>query len=65
VTSVDIFLHDSDHTYKNMSWEFQTAWDRMKSAVFFFHTISIPIMPFPTFARKMMSSDMRLMVSGV
>lgn len=23
---VDIFLHDSDHSYTNMMWEFETAW---------------------------------------
>lgn len=25
VQTVDIFLHDSDHSYENMTWEFQTA----------------------------------------
>ena len=23
---IDIFLHDSDHSYENMLWEFRTAW---------------------------------------
>lgn len=23
---IDIFLHDSEHTYSNMLWEYQTAW---------------------------------------
>jgi predicted O-methyltransferase YrrM len=32
VTEVDIFLHDSDHTYENMLWEFQTAWKYLKPA---------------------------------
>jgi predicted O-methyltransferase YrrM len=30
VNEIDIFLHDSDHSYKNMLWEFQTAWAYMK-----------------------------------
>ncbi len=25
VVAIDIFLHDSDHSYQNMLWEFQTA----------------------------------------
>jgi len=24
--SVDIFFHDSEHTYENMTWEYQAAW---------------------------------------
>ena len=31
VGEIDIFLHDSEHTYKNMLWEFQTAWTYLKS----------------------------------
>jgi hypothetical protein len=30
VGAVDIFLHDSDHSYKNMAWEFETAMPRIK-----------------------------------
>ena len=30
VKEVDIFLHDSEHSYKNMSWEYKTAWDYIK-----------------------------------
>ncbi|HEC24065.1 MAG TPA: class I SAM-dependent methyltransferase [Chloroflexi bacterium] len=26
VKPVDIFLHDSDHSYEHMMWEFETAW---------------------------------------
>ena len=26
VKDVDIFLHDSDHSYENMYWEYRTAW---------------------------------------
>jgi predicted O-methyltransferase YrrM len=27
---IDLFLHDSLHTYRNMTWEFQTAWNKLK-----------------------------------
>ncbi len=30
VVAIDIFLHDSDHSYQNMFWEFQTAWICLK-----------------------------------
>lgn len=28
--TIDIFQHDSDHSYENMTWEFQTAWPVIK-----------------------------------
>ena len=28
--AVDIFFHDSEHTYDNMVWEFQTVWPAIK-----------------------------------
>jgi predicted O-methyltransferase YrrM len=31
VAEIDIFLHDSDHSYQNMLWEFQTAWKYLKA----------------------------------
>jgi predicted O-methyltransferase YrrM len=30
VSTIDIFLHDSDHSYQNMLWEFKTAWKSLK-----------------------------------
>ncbi len=30
VAGVDIFLHDSDHSYQNMFWELQAAWRSLK-----------------------------------
>ena len=30
---IDIFLHDSLHTYRNMLWEFQTAWSKLTPGV--------------------------------
>jgi len=31
LSSVDIFLHDSLHTYRNMTWEFRTVWPKLKA----------------------------------
>lgn len=31
VIEIDIFLHDSDHSYQNMLWEFQTVWKHLKT----------------------------------
>ena len=31
VAEIGIFFHDSEHSYKNMLWEFQTAWAYLKS----------------------------------
>ena len=28
--SIDLFLHDSLHTYRNMRWEFETVWPRLR-----------------------------------
>jgi hypothetical protein len=28
--TIDIFMHDSEHTYRNMMWEYQTAWHYLK-----------------------------------
>jgi hypothetical protein len=30
VGTIDVFLHDSEHSYENMLWEYQTAWSRLK-----------------------------------
>lgn len=29
--TIDMFLHDSEHTYQNMFWEYETAWMYLKS----------------------------------
>ena len=28
---IDIFLHDSEHSYQNMLWEYETAWAHLKT----------------------------------
>lgn len=41
VEDVDIFLHDSDHSYENMYWEYRTAWDHIKpSGALLSHDVS-------------------------
>ena len=41
VKEVDIFLHDSDHSYENMSWEFRTAWPYIrKDGLLLSHDVS-------------------------
>ena len=40
VGQVDVFFHDSQHTYENMIWEFQTIWPSMrKGGVMVAHNI--------------------------
>jgi len=29
--TIDIFIHDSDHSYENMMWEFKAAWPHLKN----------------------------------
>ena len=31
IESIDIFLHDSEHSYSNMMWEYKTAWPYIAS----------------------------------
>jgi predicted O-methyltransferase YrrM len=40
--SLDIFFHDSEHTYETMLWEFQTAWADLRSGgVLIGHNIDV------------------------
>jgi len=40
--TVDIFLHDSEHSYQNMLWEYQTAWVYLKSrGILLSHNVDI------------------------
>jgi len=37
---IDIFLHDSDHSYKNMMFEFRTIWPYLKNnSIFLAHDV--------------------------
>ena len=41
VREVDIFLHDSEHSYENMHWEYKTAWRYIrKGGLLLSHDIS-------------------------
>jgi predicted O-methyltransferase YrrM len=40
VGPVDVFFHDSEHSYENMSWEFRTIWPALKkNGVMLVHNI--------------------------
>lgn len=41
VKDVDIFLHDSEHSYENMYWEYKTAWTHLrKGGLLLSHDVS-------------------------
>jgi hypothetical protein len=41
IKEVDIFLHDSEHSYENMYWEYETAWGYIrKGGLLLSHDIS-------------------------
>jgi predicted O-methyltransferase YrrM len=49
---IDIFLHDSDHSYENMMEEFETAWSHLKrGGLLLSHNIDYSD-AFPDFCRK-------------
>jgi hypothetical protein len=49
---IDIFMHDSEHTYRNMMWEYQTAWHYLKvGGVLVSHNIDTNN-AFPNFCRS-------------
>ncbi len=33
-TEIDIFIHDSLHTYSHMLWEYRTAWPKVRAGGF-------------------------------
>jgi len=42
VKEIDIFLHDSEHSYENMYWEYKTAWEYLrKGDLLLSHDISM------------------------
>jgi predicted O-methyltransferase YrrM len=50
---IDIFLHDSDHSYRNMIWEYKTAWSHLNSGgLLLSHNIDVND-AFPDFCRKL------------
>ena len=50
---IDVFMHDSEHTYRNMLWEYETAWKYMsEKGILLSHNISHS-RAFPDFCHKM------------
>jgi hypothetical protein len=61
----DFFLHDSDHSYANMLWEFETAWPRLRSGGLLFSDDVISNAAFDDFCRKFGVPGVRLMNVGL
>jgi predicted O-methyltransferase YrrM len=52
VGEIDIFLHDSQHSYQNMRWEYQTAWAHLRvGGILLSHNIDSN-RAFPDFCRE-------------
>jgi len=62
---IDIFLHDSEHTYDNMMFEYTTAWDYLpKGGLLLSHDISWNN-AFADFARKVRRKPTEIYFTGV
>jgi hypothetical protein len=48
----DVFIHDSDHSYDNMLWEFETAWPCLRPGGLLFADDVISNSAFADFCRK-------------
>jgi hypothetical protein len=49
---IGLFLHDGEHTYRNMLWEFQTAWQHLiAGGMLLSHNIDVN-KAFPDFCRR-------------
>lgn len=60
VGTIDVFLHDSEHSYENMLWEYQTAWSRLKKGgILLSHNIDAND-AFPDFCQKVGSESLVL-----
>jgi predicted O-methyltransferase YrrM len=52
VGPVDVFFHDSEHSYENMYWEFRTLWPSLrKGGILMAHNIDVNN-AFPDFERS-------------
>jgi Methyltransferase domain len=63
IDKVDIFLHDSEHSFENMMFEFQTVWPKLKSGgLILSDDVDIPVTKgaFYAFARSIHQKPMRL-----
>jgi predicted O-methyltransferase YrrM len=52
VGQLDVFFHDSEHTYQNMRWEYQMSWGHLKSGgLLLSHNVDFNN-AFPDFCKK-------------
>lgn len=52
IQTIDVFLHDSEHTYQNMMWEYRTVWHYLRiGGVLLSHNIDMNS-AFPNFCRN-------------
>jgi hypothetical protein len=61
--SVDIFLHDSEHTYENMMFEYSTSWPHIESKGFLLSDNINDNRAFFDFAKKIQRRISRLFLS--
>ncbi|MFC1521128.1 class I SAM-dependent methyltransferase [Elusimicrobiota bacterium] len=62
--SVDMFFHDSDHSYEHMMWEFKTAWPHIKPGGLFFCDDILASAAFDEFAGAVKRKAIRLSSTG-
>jgi predicted O-methyltransferase YrrM len=62
--TVDVFIHDSLHTYEHMIWEFETAHPFVRSGGLIFSDDALWNNAFQDFARKFREPDARI-IRGV
>jgi len=65
VNGVDMFIHDSDHSYDNMLWEFETAWPRLRAGGLLFADDVIGNQAFDDFCRRRGLRGERLVNAGL
>ena len=59
--SIDIFVHDSLHTYEHMCWEFETAYPALRRGGLLFSDDALWNSAFHDFARKVQEPDARIL----
>lgn len=59
--SIDVFIHDSLHTYEHMMWEFDTAYTFLRKDGLLFADDAIRNSAFKDFSSKVAASDFRIL----
>jgi predicted O-methyltransferase YrrM len=62
--SIDIFFHDSDHSYENMKYEFQTAFDYIKRGGLLISDDVHKNTAFPEFVNEKKTTAIQLLAKG-